>query len=153
MDRDFITELKSEINKEIENLRELMNELDTVREKEAIEFRRAKGSILHDFYNCCERIFKKVVKDINGSTDDLDRWHKTLLYKMTIPVEGLRPRVISDELAADLDEYLSFRHLFRNIYGFELKGERIDYLSNKFKIVVEKFITEIKLFLTRLEKE
>lgn len=153
MSEDFILELKSEINKEIDSLYELLKEMGTIKDKDTIEFKRAKGSILHDFYNCCERIFKKIVIDINGSTEDSEKWHKTLLYKMTIPIEKLRPKVISDELAADLDEYLSFRHVFRNIYGFELKGERIDYLSNKFTNVVKKFIAEINAFIESLEKK
>lgn len=63
---------------------------------------------------------------------------------MTIPIEGIRPRVISDELAADLDEFLAFRHLFRNIYGFELKGDRIDYLAEKFEKVAETLRKEIE---------
>lgn len=50
---------------------------------------------------------------------------------MTIPIKQIRPAVISEELAAGLDEYLSFRHVFSNIYGFELKGDRIDYLASK----------------------
>ncbi|MBI5407066.1 MAG: hypothetical protein HZA18_05160 [Nitrospirae bacterium] len=51
------------------------------------------------------------------------------------------------------DEYLSFRHVFRNIYGFELKGERIDYLAKKFDKVVDRFIEEASKFLSFLNKE
>lgn len=47
---------------------------------------------------------------------------------MTIEIKGIRPPVISKELAAELDEYLSFRHLFRNIYGFELESKRLENL-------------------------
>jgi hypothetical protein len=72
---------------------------------------------------------------------------------MTIPIKGIRPAVISEELAADLDEYLSFRHVFRNIYGFELKGNRIGYLSKKFDKISDKFIREIEQFLIYLNKE
>ena len=68
-------------------------------------------------------------------------------------MEGLRPAVISEELAADLDEFLAFRHLFRNIYGFELKGDRIDYLAKKFKKVSENFEKEIREFIVILRKE
>ena len=72
---------------------------------------------------------------------------------MTIPIEGVRPRVISDELAADLDEFLAFRHLFRNIYGFELRGDRIDYLAEKFEGVAQKFREEIEEFVAFLRKD
>lgn len=61
--------------------------------------------------------------------------------------------MISEELAADLDEYLAFRHFFRSIYGFELKGDRIDRLAEKFELVSKKFVEEIEKFLGYLQKE
>lgn len=72
---------------------------------------------------------------------------------MTIPLKGIRLQVISEELAADLDEYLAFRHLFRSIYGFELKGDRIGRLADRFEIISQRFIKEIEVFLENLRKE
>jgi hypothetical protein len=72
---------------------------------------------------------------------------------MTLPIKDVRPAVISEELAAELDDYLSFRHVFRNIYGFELKGDRINYLAGRFDKIVDRFISEIKTFLVFLNKE
>ncbi len=69
---------------------------------------------------------------------------------MTRKVNKLRPKVISEELASELDDYLSFRHIFRNIYGFELKGERIKRLEEKFYKVANTFQKEIKNFLKNL---
>jgi hypothetical protein len=94
-----------------------------------------------------------VATDINGGHEDLERWHKALLFKMTVPIKGVRPALLSEELAADLDEYLSFRHLFRNSYGFELKGEGISYLARKFDPVAKKFFNETKKFLSLLDRE
>ena len=64
---------------------------------------------------------------------------------------GVRPRVISEELAADLDEYLSFRHVFRNLYGFELKGDRLARLSERLDGVARRFEQEIETFLAALD--
>lgn len=61
---------------------------------------------------------------------------------MTIEIKDIRPQVISEDLAAELDDYLSFRHLFRNIYGFELRGERVDRLVDKFGRTSERFKKE-----------
>lgn len=72
---------------------------------------------------------------------------------MTIEIAGIRPQVISENLAAELDDYLSFRHIFRNIYGFELKGERLDRLVSKFNRVSRSFISEIGEFLRKMEKD
>jgi len=148
--KEILIGIIAEIEKELQNLQELRAELQRIKAEKEIVFKRSKGSILHDFYNCCERIFKKIAIELNSGYDDSEKWHKSLLYRMTIPLEGIRPRVISDELAADLDDFLAFRHLFRNIYGFELKGDRIDYLAEKFDGVAERFRKEIKEFIAFL---
>ncbi|MDR4509699.1 MAG: hypothetical protein MRJ65_15955 [Candidatus Brocadiaceae bacterium] len=46
-----------------------------------------------------------------------------------------------------------YLRIFRNIYGFELKGERINYLAMKFDKVASKFTKEMKTFLSFLTKE
>ena len=71
---------------------------------------------------------------------------------MTIQVNDVRPAVINEELAAELDEYLSFRHVFRNIYGFELKGERVIHLAGKFDRTAAGFIREVTDFLHWFDK-
>jgi len=78
------------------------------------------------------------------------QWHKKLLYQMTMNIEDVRPPVISKKLAAELDEYLAFRHLFRNIYGFELESKRLDKLIEKFPDTVELLFKEINDFLKKL---
>ena len=105
------------------------------------------------FYNCCERIFRRIISDINGGFVRDESWHKALLYRMTIEIKGIRPKVISEDLAAELDDYLSFRHVFRNIYGFELKGERLDRLVDKFARVSINFGNQIDAFLKMMEKK
>ncbi|MBI4648949.1 MAG: hypothetical protein HY738_20760 [Bacteroidia bacterium] len=148
----FLQELISEIRKELTNITDLRKELeDVLKEKHPYNKRRIKGSIIHDFYNCCERIFRKINVNINGGFNQQDSWHKELLSKMTIKIENIRPAVISEELAAELDDYLSFRHVFRNIYGFELKGERLDRLIFKFPDISKRFEKEILTFLRNLE--
>lgn len=153
MNRDYLRGMVSEIEKELENLEDLRCEMREIRLETSVIFRRSMGSILHDFYNCCERIFKKIAFEINGGYEDSEKWHKALLFKMTIPVKDIRPAVIPEDLAADLDEYLSFRHVFRNIYGFELKGERIGHLAERFDGIAGRFIDAIGKFLAYLNAE
>jgi len=143
----------AEIEKELANLQELLQELAVVKPQDDLIAKRAKGSILHDFYNCCERVFKKIAVELNSGYEESEKWHKALLYRMTIPVEGIRPRVLSDDLAADLDEFLAFRHLFRNIYGFELKGGRIEFLAGRLEEVAGMFAKEIREFIGLLKRE
>ena len=112
-DKPALLKIISEVEQELQRLKEFQLELDSIKDKKDVISRRAKGSILHDFYNLCERIFKKIAVDINEGYNETPTWHRYLLYKMTIPLRGVRPPVISEELAAELDEYLAFRHFFQ----------------------------------------
>ncbi|MBI2265735.1 MAG: hypothetical protein HYU64_11260, partial [Armatimonadetes bacterium] len=84
---------------------------------------RAAGSILHDFYSGIEKIFRRISSNLDGDMPSGEDWHLELLERMSLAVEGLRPSVISEGAKSKLSEFLRFRHLFRNIYGFELKWE------------------------------
>lgn len=142
-------EIVSFINEELNNIKQLLSELSECKGNSYI-LRRARGSILHDFYNACERIFELIAHRINGGIAIGQHWHKKLLYQMTMNIEDIRPPVISKKLAAELDEYLAFRHLFRNIYGFELESKRLDKLLEKFPDTVDLLFKEISDFLKKL---
>jgi hypothetical protein len=149
-DDSFLAETVASIRKELSTIAGLREELTHEMAKPEPS-RRAIGSILHDFYNCCERIFRRISTEINGAPSGGDSWHKELLYRMTVPVEDRRPVVLSTALAADLDDYLSFRHVFRNIYGFELQGERLSRLASLFPAVSRRFEEEIRAFLGKID--
>ena len=89
---------------------------------------RIIGSILHDYYSTAENIFKVVAINIDKSSHQGDQWHKELLEQMMLDVPGLRVSVISTETAQKLNHYRSFRHVFRNVYGFELSFKKIKEL-------------------------
>jgi uncharacterized protein YutE (UPF0331/DUF86 family) len=142
-------EMTSFINEELNNINKFLDEISDYKGNSLL-YRRAKGSILHDFYNTCERIFEIIARRINGELPQTEQWHKKVLYQMTIEMKSIRPAVISKKLAAELDEYLAFRHLFRNIYGFELESDKLDKLVNKFSKTAKSFQNEIKEFLKKL---
>jgi hypothetical protein len=114
---------------------------------------------LHNFYTSCERIFERIAGDINGNVPHSLDWHKRLLKNMTLDIKGLRPPVLNRSTEKLLEEYLKFRHLVRNIYGFELQEERmmplingINTVSKDFHKDMTKFISFLKAMNTRLKK-
>lgn len=117
---------------------------------------RALGSILHDFYTAIEDIFELIAGDINGNLPDNSRWHKRLLHLMTLDIPKLRPAVISKQLETRLDEYLRFRHIFRNIYGHQLQWTRMAGLIHNLESTCKSVTAEIesfRKFLLRLADE
>ena len=150
--------LKSRVVQELDNLKHLREELkETLKPYKDKPIKnsvllRALGSILHDFYSGVEKIFLHIAKEIDQTAPKSETWHRLLLEQMTLNLEGRRPPVITRQMAKDLEVYLSFRHRFRNLYGFELSWERMEPLVLNMPQTVEKFSREIHAFLELLTK-
>ena len=143
--------LKKEIEIELRNLERLVKEMREVTNRFAdkpdfIET-RAAGSILHDFYCGVEKIFERISVRIDGGLPKGEDWHTELLLQMARSVEGIRDAVISTDLLEKFKEYLRFRHLFRHIYGFELKWGRFKDLSLSLSTILSELKDNLEGFL------
>jgi hypothetical protein len=107
---------------------------------------------LHNFYTGCERIFRKIADDINGGVPRSSDWNKRLLKSMSLDIEKIRPPVISKTTEKALEEYLAFRHVVRNIYGFEIDSERLKGLAGKTSKIYKVFEKELKKFIQFLKE-
>jgi hypothetical protein len=139
-----------EIELEIESINRLRSELASAPAGDDTFALRARGSILHDFYTGVERVFVRLAEEINGGVPRGDQWHRQLVQDMAIAIPDVRPAVISTALAEELGEFLRFRHVFRNVYGFVLQADRLGSLQKKMPGVLEWFVTEIRVFLAWL---
>lgn len=127
------SDIKKEVEIELENPDRLVKEMEDLtrrftNEPDFIQA-RAAGSIIHDFYCGVEKLFERVAVNIDGELPKGEDWHTELLSQMARPLVGIREAVINQDLLGKLREYLRFRHLFRHIYGFELKWQRFKTLS------------------------
>jgi len=151
--------LRADIGRELDSVRRLVAEAEQWESQlddwpEVVRVRTA-GGILHDFYCAVERIFRhiatRVDQDLPGGTD----WHLQLLQRMATDIEAVRPAVLDRGLVLQLDEYLRFRHLFRNIYGFDLEWERCHELFSDLPAVLavlEQQLGAFDEFLRTLEQ-
>lgn len=84
----------------------------------------AMATMLHSFYTGIENIFKRIALEIDGNIPSGYASHSELLTAMTQSTAN-RPPVISDELQVRLSAYLSFRHVFRHAYSFQLEWNKM----------------------------
>jgi len=105
---------------------------------------------LHNFYTGCERIFNLIASELNGASPHESDWHKRLLNQISLDVDPIRPAVISKETKTDLEELLRFRHIVRNLYGFELSADRITHLIDHTLRVYPRLVNELKTFFAFL---
>ena len=145
--------LRQAIHDEMSFLEGLCKEIEPVIAKaeradqeDLVIYSRAAGSILHDFYTGIERIFQAISKHLDGGLPKGERWHIELLESMA-ESRRTRPQVISADLKEELKEYLGFRHLFRNIYGIELKWDKLkDLLLRLRESIWEEFCKALEQF-------
>jgi len=158
MRKEIIPDLISEIKDELGMLDTLVADIEATGRgmPRAIQKRRiyeeSLALKLHNFYTGCERIFHKIADDINGGVPRSEDWHKRLLRNMSLEIEEIRPAVISKETMKALEEYLAFRHVVRNIYGFEIDSEKLKGLLERVTAAYKRFNKEIGNFIIFLKK-
>ena len=126
--------IEKKIYFEIEQIDELMEVsrpfLSTCLEREP-EFGEKCGvaQILHSFYNGIEKLLLLIVKNSEIISIDVHRWHSELFMKAFEPRNN--KSIIRPQLKEILNEYLKFRHVVRNSYGFTLNWDKmIDMVTN-----------------------
>ena len=113
---------------------------------------RSIGSVVHDFYNSAENLFKVIARDIDDSLPTHMDWHRSLLTQMSMPLNTRRPRVLRDETVDALDEFRAFRHVFRNVYGFALDPDLLHLLLRRFRLAIDMLVRDIDEFMDAIER-
>ena len=159
--RAFAARLKAEVDSEIRRLSIVVGDIEQalvqfdVAAPTPLEL-RGLANLLHDFYTGIEKVFKRIAPELNGGLPEGDAWHRRLLENMALDIPGVRPAVLRSATAASLDEFLRFRHLVRNIYGFELLPDRLIDLARRVAPawkIVEEDLTAFAGFLENMQRE
>lgn len=106
-------------------------------EKTVVEL-AAMGAFLHSIYNGIENILKQalIARDIRIPSSPI--WHKELLDT------SVSHGVISQMLADELYEYLTFRHFFVHAYGFMLEEDHLRDLAKDIPSVWSSFLSAVE---------
>lgn len=154
--------IEARINDELVNIASLLAELEKhglkIKDDNKLSliaedsfFLRAIGSILHDFYVAVENIFEILGREIDEHLPGGSDWHIQLLRQMALEVADVRTAVISKNTFQLLDKYRSFRHVFRNVYGFSLEATRLKSLVDDLSDTARHFRHDIASFLDEIK--
>jgi uncharacterized protein YutE (UPF0331/DUF86 family) len=109
------------------------------------------GYQLHNLYSAFEDLFKIVADFFENRITERAGYHRELLWRMKIPIAGVRPALLSEESYKLLDSLRAFRHFFRHAYGAELDPKKIalvveDALKLKkiYSQEVERFLDQVR---------
>ncbi|SDM56003.1 hypothetical protein SAMN04488692_1632 [Halarsenatibacter silvermanii] len=148
--------LRAEIKEDLESIKEIKSEFDDFIDH--IDWENPKdneqviiGYKLHNFYNACENIFKNIARFFENVAEN-NEWHKKLLKRMKMEIEGVRPAVISHELYLILDDFRAFRHVFRHLYDGKLDWQKQKIVVDKFDRAANMMIEELEEFCDKLKE-
>jgi hypothetical protein len=106
---------------------------------------------LHNAYSLIEGYFLRVAKFFENEVGD-SSWHKDLLQRMTISVEGVRPALLTPEDADLIDDLRGFRHLYRNLYDKKIDPQKVDAVQAGFAETIRRFGDAHARFTDKLER-
>ncbi|MDJ0597536.1 MAG: hypothetical protein QNJ37_01635 [Crocosphaera sp.] len=118
-----------ELEKVVNRVKRAINAINDNTENQDL-FLDSVALSLHDFYTGLERVFSQIATTVDQTIPSGKNWHRELLNQMGKQVENLRPQILSKITIQELDEYRRFRHVVRNVYGFEFEITRIEPLVN-----------------------
>lgn len=150
-------DLKNRIDVEIKQLRQLLEThagllLKCRTSDPNADEIAALAAILHAFYTGIENIFKRIAVEHDGKAPEGPYWHSELIELMVCG-QGHRPPLLSASLSEMLQEYLDFRHVFRQAYSFELKWDKMRHLVCNIEAVFRSFEAECNNFILKLFPE
>ena len=70
---------------------------------------------------------------------------------MKIPIEGMRPALVSEESYRRLDALRAFRHFFRHAYSYELDPKKVSLVVEDALALETCYRDELDHFLDQIE--
>ena len=111
----------------------------------------ALSEILTSYYTCLETLFFRISSFFENNLSK-ERWHAQLLKNMTLRINGVRERVISEGTYSSMDELRRFRHFKRYYFDFSYDWDRLDFLLKKFTELRTGLRKDMGLFSAFLEE-
>jgi len=76
---------------------------------------------IHNLYCSIEDLLKLVANAFENNVGTGENWHKVLLLRLSQPIEGVRPALLSEASWDAMDQLRGFRYLVRHAYGKDIE--------------------------------
>ncbi len=117
-----------------------------------VEQRDSAAYQLHNIYNALENSFMQISRTFENHITQPERWHRELLDKMFLDLHPLRPALLPQAVRPLLRDLLSFRHLFRHGYEFDLDAAKLARLVREWRDGREPVLDALRAFSVALSQ-
>ena len=151
MEKERLSLLKAAINAQIVEIERIFGKIEDRRHKEGEANLESLAYQLHNLYCAFEDLFKIVADFFENHIDDSAHYHSALLWRMKMPIEGVRPAVLSEASYKLLDSLRAFRHVFRHAYSYELDPKKLTLVLEDALRLRDRYHGDIDHFLAQLQ--
>jgi len=151
VEKERLTVLRAEIKAQMQQIEGIYTKIEDRNRRKDKAAMESLGYQLHNLYCAFEDLFKIVAETFENQIQDKSKYHQELLKRMAIPIEGIRPRLLSQECFLLLDNLRSFRHLFRHAYSYELDKRKVKIVLEDAFALRKIYRTDISVFLNSFE--
>jgi hypothetical protein len=111
----------------------------------------ALAHMIGNLYSCMENYFTRIAKHFENRIDPTT-WHRDLLNRMMIRVPDIRPAVLTDQQAREIDQLRSFRHVLRHIYLDDIDTRRLLLVDSRVPAAIGAFRAADQTFRDTLDQ-
>ena len=101
-------------------------------------------------YSVMENYFLRVAKCFENEPGS-STWHRDLVRRMSLEIEGIRPAVLNTSDVGIIDELRAFRHVFRHIYQTDLDRGKVQRVNQQIPEALKRFQTAHLNFIQNLD--
>jgi len=150
MEKERLSILKASIEAQKREIERIFTKIEERRRGEGGGALESLAYQLHNLYCAFEDLFRIIADFFENRIEDRARYHRELLWRMKISIEGVRPALLSEESFRLLDSLRAFRHFFRHAYSYELDPKKVALVAEDALKLRELYQQEIERFLEEL---
>ena len=152
MDEERLSLLRASIEAQRKEIERIFAKIEERRHGKTVAEVESLAYQLHNLYCAFEDLFKIVADSFENRIEDRTRYHRELLWRMRISIEGVRPALLSEESYRLLDSLRAFRHFFRHAYSYELDPRKVALVVEDALKLRELYQQEIEHFLEQFQQ-
>lgn len=152
MDKESLAVLKAQLLSQAGEINKIYDKLDDRIRGTGGAALESAGYQLHNLYCAFEDLFMMIAAAFENHIEDRSRFHMELARRMTLHIEGIRPRLLSEQSYLLADNLRSFRHLFRHAYSHEIDERKLRIVYDDAVQLRESFRDDLEAFIESLEK-
>jgi len=150
VDQERLTLLKAEIEAQVGEIEKIFTRIEERSKRKDITSLESLAYQIHNLYCAFEDLFRIVADHFENNFEEEKRYHRELLRRMAISIEGIRPAFLSKETYKLLDFLRAFRHFFRHAYTYELDPKKMVIILEDSLKLKSLYSNDIVTFLKKL---